>query len=63
MLNFIKSLFTSDPRKKITAARDRLYKKAVDYQRSGKLREYAETMKEIEMLEKEYVRISEDMEK
>ena len=55
MLKFIKSLFTPEPGGKIRKARDRKYKEAVQFQRNGKLREYAEVMKEIEELEKQYV--------
>tara|TARA_Y100000816_G_scaffold286361_1_gene267390 strand:+ start:657 stop:845 length:189 start_codon:yes stop_codon:yes gene_type:complete len=55
MFNFIKSLFVTDPAEKIKKERDRKYKEAVHFQRNGKLREYAEVMKEIEDLEKKYV--------
>tara|TARA_B100000700_G_scaffold320108_1_gene416729 strand:+ start:1492 stop:1683 length:192 start_codon:yes stop_codon:yes gene_type:complete len=54
MISFIKSLFVNDPIKKVLAARDKKYKIAVELQRNGKLREYAEVMKEIELLEEEY---------
>jgi len=57
MFNFIKSLFMPDPAKKIQKARDRKYKEAVHFQRNGKLREYAEVMKEIEALEKQYIEV------
>ena len=57
MIKFLKSLFTSDPAAKIKKARDQKYKQAVEYQRNGKLREYAEVMKEIEELEDKYVEI------
>ena len=55
MINFIKSLFVSKPGDKIRKARDKKYKEAVHLQRNGKLREFAEVMKEIEDLEKQYV--------
>ena len=55
MFKFIKSLFTAEPGAKIRKLRDRKYKEAVQFQRNGKLREYAEVMKEIEELEKQYV--------
>lgn len=55
MFKFIKSLFVSEPGAKIKKIRDRKYKEAVQFQRNGKLREYAEVMKEIEELEKQYV--------
>ena len=63
MIKFLKSLFTSDPAAKIKKVRDQKYKQAVEYQRNGKLREYAEVMKEIQDLEEEYVRIHEQKEK
>ena len=55
MIKFIKQLFRSEPGAKIRKARDRKYKEAVQLQRNGKLREYAEVIKEIEELEKKYV--------
>ena len=55
MIRFIKSLFVSSPGEKIRKVRDRKYKEAVQLQRDGKLREYAEIMKEIEDLEKQYI--------
>ena len=57
MFKFIMSLFSADPGKKIRKTLDRKYKEAVHMQRNGKLREYAVLMKEIEDLEKEYVRL------
>ena len=57
MIKFLKSLFSSEPGKKIRKIRDRKYKQAVELQRNGKLREYAEVMKEIQDLEEEYARI------
>ena len=59
MIKFLKSIFTSDPAAKIKKVRDQKYKQAVEYQRNGKLREYAEVMKEIEELEDEYIRLTE----
>jgi len=55
VIRFIKSLFVSSPGEKIRKVRDRKYKEAVQLQRDGKLREYAEIMKEIEDLEKQYI--------
>ena len=55
MFEFITRLFKKDPGSKIRKIRDRKYKEAVHFQRDGKLREYAEVMKEIEDLEKKYV--------
>ena len=59
MIKLIKSLFISTPEEKIKKERDRKYKQAVELQRNGKLREYAEIMKEIEELEDEYIRLTE----
>ncbi len=57
MFKFIKSLFSPEPGAKIRKARDRKYKEAIQFQRNGKLREYAALMKEIEILEDEYIRV------
>ncbi len=56
MINFIKSIFTKNPSAKIRKTLDQKYKTSVELQRNGKLREYAEVMKEIEDLEEEYLR-------
>ena len=57
MINFIKSIFTKNPSVKIRKTLDQKYKTSVELQRNGKLREYAEVMKEIEGLEEEYLRV------
>ena len=54
MISFLKSLFSSNPGKKIQKQIGQKYKQAVEFQRNGKLREYAEVMKEIETLESQY---------
>ena len=51
MIRFLKELFTPDPDKKVRNAIAQKYKEAVQFQRNGKLREYAGVMKEIEELE------------
>ena len=53
MFEFIKSLFNSDPTKKLIKARDKKYLEAVSYQRNGNLREYARLIQEINDIEKE----------
>ena len=58
MLNLLKSLFVSNPLKKLEKVREKKYKEAVDFQRNGKLREYADVMKEIEELENEIVELT-----
>ena len=47
MINFIKSIFTKNPSAKIRKTLDQKYKTSVELQRNGKLREYAEVMKDI----------------
>ena len=54
MIDFIKSFFNRDPATKIRKAIKKKYKSAMLMQRNGKLREFAEIMKEIETLEKQY---------
>jgi hypothetical protein len=51
--DYVTSLLKSDPGKKILKERDRLYSKAVELQRNGDLRGYAEVMSQIEQLEME----------
>tara|TARA_Y100000114_G_scaffold97204_1_gene90512 strand:- start:131 stop:325 length:195 start_codon:yes stop_codon:yes gene_type:complete len=58
MIEFLRSIFRSDPGKKILKERDRLYEKSVALQRNGDLREYGKVMKRIEELEEEYARVS-----
>ena len=51
MIEFLKKLFVSGPDKKVRDTIARKYKEAVQFQRNGKLREYATVMQEIEELE------------
>lgn len=51
MIEFLKALFAPDPNKKVQNTIAQKYKEAVQFQRNGKLREYAGVMKEIEELE------------
>ena len=62
MIKFLKSLFKSDPGKKLINERDKLYKKAVQFQRDGDLRSYGKVMARIEELEVEYCRLAEENE-
>jgi len=48
MFSFLKK----DPVKKMEQQISRLYEQAVSYQRNGKLREYAEIMSQIDVLQK-----------
>jgi len=57
MIKFIMRLLKTEPGAKIRKVRDRKYKEAVQLQRNGKLREYAEIMKEIEELENKYIEV------
>ena len=54
MIDFLMNLFKPDPRAKIRKLISQKQTQAVQLQRNGKLREYAEVMKEIEDLENEY---------
>ena len=60
--DYVTSLFKSDPGKKILKERDRLYAQAVELQRNGDLRSYAEVMSQIEQLEQELSRLIESEE-
>lgn len=53
MFSFLKSLFTSDPNKKLNKVLERKRKEAMELQRSGDLRSYAQAMKEISEIEDE----------
>ena len=53
MINFLKTLFVSDPDKKIQMKISQKHLEAVFQQRNGNLRAYANIMKEIEELEEE----------
>ncbi len=54
MINFIKSFFRKDPGAKIRSTIAKKQEQAMQLQRNGKLREYAEIVKEIEVLEAQY---------
>ena len=53
MFNFIKSLLIPDPEAKLRKAISKKYREAMQLQRNGKLRDFAEVMSEIEELEKQ----------
>ena len=53
MFNFIKSLLIPDPEAKLRKAISKKYKEAMQLQRNGKLRDFANVMSEIEELEKQ----------
>ena len=54
MINFIKSFFRKDPDAKIRSTIPKKQEQAMQLQRNGKLREYAEIVKEVETLEAQY---------
>ena len=58
MFKIIKAWISKDPGRKNRKVRDQKYKQAVQLQRDGNLREYAKLMKEIEDLEDEYIRVT-----
>ena len=62
VIEFLKSIFKSDPGKKLLRERDRLYKHAVHLQRNGDLRSYAKVMSRIQELEIEYTNLSSENE-
>lgn len=59
MIDFFKSLFFSDPKKKIEKEIARLYEKSVHLQRNGDLRAYAEVMAKIQELEDKVIKLHE----
>ena len=60
MIKFLKSLFKSDPNKRLIKERDKKYSEAVSFQRNGNLREYARLMKEIDDIEESLAQKEED---
>ena len=54
MFKFIKSIFIKEPGSKIRKSINKKHAEAMQLQRNGKLREYAEVMKEIDELESKY---------
>ncbi len=54
MIKFISSFFRVDPSKKILKQIDSLYKKSVEMQRNGNIREYSKIMAKIGSLEAQY---------
>tara|TARA_A100001515_G_scaffold95945_1_gene76963 strand:+ start:155 stop:337 length:183 start_codon:yes stop_codon:yes gene_type:complete len=57
MWNKIISAIFGDKKSKIRKNINLKYKKAVDFQRNGNIREYSSLMSEIEKLEDEYARL------
>ncbi len=60
MIKALIGFFLPSKADKLKRQKDRLYTVAMNYQRNGKLREYGQTMAEIEELEKEYAKAVED---
>ena len=57
MLKNFFSLIFGDKKSKLKNQIDKKYKKAVEMQRNGNIREYSSLMSEIEKLEDEYARL------
>ena len=60
MISFIKNFFTDLKLKSLKSKIDAKYKESVNYQRNGKLREYAQSLEEAKVLEDEYFKISKE---
>ena len=60
MIDFIKSFFRKDPGAKIRSTIAKKQEQAMQLQRNGKLREYAEIVKEIETLEVQYGELTDE---
>ncbi len=57
MIKFILKFFVKNKLKNLKRKIDNKYKEAMNYQRIGKLREYAQSLKDIETLEEQYDRL------
>ena len=55
MLDFLKSLFISNPKKELEKKISKLYEQSVQLQRNGDLRSYGKVMAEIQNLEERYL--------
>jgi len=53
MLGWLKSLTSSTPQQRLIKARDKQYKVALQFQRSGNLREYARVIAEISTIDQQ----------
>jgi len=60
VINFIKSFFRKDPGAKIRSTIAKKQEQAMQLQRNGKLREYAEIIKQIEALEAQYDELTDE---
>tara|TARA_A100000164_G_C21664697_1_gene656652 strand:- start:57 stop:239 length:183 start_codon:yes stop_codon:yes gene_type:complete len=57
VIKFILKFFVKNKLKNLKRKIDNKYKEAMNYQRIGKLREYAQSLKDIETLEEQYDRL------
>ena len=57
MIKFFYSMFAKHKMNKIKRRIDSLYLESVNFQRNGKLREYAQTIDDINALEEQYARL------
>lgn len=55
MIGLIRAFFEKNKLKKIQREIEKKYIESVNYQRNGKLREYAQTLTDIQALEEAYV--------
>jgi hypothetical protein len=60
MIEFLKSIFSPNPEKKLIKERDRLYEKSVTLQRNGDLRGYGAVMTRIKEIEDELSQLIEE---
>ena len=60
MIDFNKSYFRKDPGAKLRSPIAKKQEQAMQLQRNGKLREYAEIIKEIEALEAQYDELADE---
>jgi len=60
VIDFIKSFFRKDPGAKIRSTIAKKQEQAMQLQRNGKLREYAEIIKQIEALEAQYDELADE---
>lgn len=62
MIKSIKSMLVKMKLKKIRSAIDKKYIQSVEYQRNGKLKEYAQALTEVRELEEKYDLASKELE-
>ena len=58
MFSYIKKYMLKRKLRQIKSKIDSYYRLSVEYQRNGKLREYAQTLEDVQALEDEYLKLS-----